>query len=444
MKYKESRFTYKVENEEGDLLLYNTLVGTKSLLKIKNTTKERYENELLPSAKEELHNILYSKGILVNKEDDEDNKLKLLYLKNIGSNILTLVILPTEQCNFRCKYCYETFENRRMDKKTQDAVIQYVRTNINRYSGLHVMWFGGEPLMAMDVIEYLSTNFMNICKRNKKRYTAHMTTNGYYFDSKKVHELTKYNIYSYQITIDGLEETHDQQRVLANGQGTFKVIFNNLRDIKQNCKSKYLDILIRTNVTKEIYDCIEEYVEMINEFFGDDKRFYLSIHQAGNWLDKTTSDFKENLIQESMFRSLYSRLLKKNIIIKNLACNELEPGGVVCYSGQKNTMVITAKGDIHRCTLLFENKELNIGQIEDERLHIEEYKMAEWIGDNSYCKDKETCFYAPCCLGDHCPATRMGLIDCDKELYKCPYTKDSVDLVIKMLDKAKKIHEICV
>ena len=93
---------------------------------------------------------------------------KLMDIVNYSK--LYLVIMPTEQCNFRCEYCYETHEKGKMSKKTQDALIRYVQKNIYRYTGLNVGWFGGEPLEALDVIEYLSQNFMKICKVAKKPY----------------------------------------------------------------------------------------------------------------------------------------------------------------------------------------------------------------------------------------------------------------------------------
>ena len=37
-------------------------------------------------------------------------------LRHFRSNYLNLIILPTEACNFRCTYCYETFENKKMPR----------------------------------------------------------------------------------------------------------------------------------------------------------------------------------------------------------------------------------------------------------------------------------------------------------------------------------------
>ena len=62
---------------------------------------------------------------------------------------MSLVIMPTEKCNFKCKYCYETFRKGKMSPAVQDAIINYVKKNIRNHTELAVIWFGGEPLEAL-------------------------------------------------------------------------------------------------------------------------------------------------------------------------------------------------------------------------------------------------------------------------------------------------------
>lgn len=62
-----------------------------------------------------------------------------------------------------------------MTKEIQNSIIKYVQKNILNYVGLSVVWFGGEPLLALDVVEYLSENFIKICKAGKRTYVSGMT-----------------------------------------------------------------------------------------------------------------------------------------------------------------------------------------------------------------------------------------------------------------------------
>ena len=66
---------------------------------------------------------------------------------------LGLIIMPTEKCNYRCVYCYEDFEQGRMADSVSDGIVRLVASRAPLLDQLTISWFGGEPLLAMAVIE---------------------------------------------------------------------------------------------------------------------------------------------------------------------------------------------------------------------------------------------------------------------------------------------------
>ena len=60
-----------------------------------------------------------------------------------------------------------------------------------------------------------------MCRAAKRKYTSSMTTNGYNLTLENFRKLYNLNVYAYQITIDGIRSTHDDLRILKNGEGTF-------------------------------------------------------------------------------------------------------------------------------------------------------------------------------------------------------------------------------
>src|SRR4051794_12669234 len=84
-------------------------------------------------------------------------------LSQLNPDSYELILYPTEQCNFRCSYCYEDFEIGRMS----DDVIAGVKALISKISGrvksLHLSWFGGEPLLAKGVIQEISEHALRCC-----------------------------------------------------------------------------------------------------------------------------------------------------------------------------------------------------------------------------------------------------------------------------------------
>lgn len=223
---------------------------------------------------------LYENGIMVDYELDEILEMEQKEEEAQFGNCLRLLLLPTEQCNFRCVYCYEKFERGRMSEMTQDAIIKYIEENIHKYRGLTVSWFGGEPMEAIDIIENLSVRMIDICKKNKKAYSAGITTNGYNLTLENLKKLKKLHVTEYQVTIDGLARVHDTQRVKRDGTPTFNVIINNLLEIKNHVKSSAITIVLRTNISKVMLEYMDEFCQMLNHYFVSDKRFKF----FGRWL----------------------------------------------------------------------------------------------------------------------------------------------------------------
>ena len=152
---RPSKYNHICFNDDGELLIAN--MYSNKMCKVSQDNAE-YATEILRkeyiSEEDDLILKMQKAGVLIDSEEDEDIRLKGSYLEEQSKPILLLTILPTEQCNFRCVYCPEEFSRGKMSEEVQKAIIRYVRQNINAYTGLRVSWFGGEPLLAMDVIAH--------------------------------------------------------------------------------------------------------------------------------------------------------------------------------------------------------------------------------------------------------------------------------------------------
>lgn len=432
--YKISKFTYTCENVNRELLMYNTYEGTKSFSKIKNKQSKKYfETGAIDKLSNNTLNELLKSGIIIKENVDECKKLYDQYLSVINQKSLTLTINPTEYCNFRCKYCYETFINGQMTIENQDNVIKYVRENIHNYSQLYVSWFGGEPLLGMECIQRLSEEFIKICKFYKKKYSASIITNGYLLNIKNFNKLLESKVKRYQITLDGVKSIHDKQRITYDGQPTFDIIMKNLKEIKKSSRKDF-SVNIRTNVTNEIFNNFEEYIENVSYFCENDNRFFVSVFKVGDWLNKVKDEIKLVLIDDiSIMRDIYIKILKSNKKI-NIHRNFLDPGGAACYAGKKNNFLICSDGSVHKCTVNFGNTQSIVGKIVNGSLLLNDNYFSMII-NSSNCKNYLKCFYAPLCLGDPCPLKERGKSN-------CPYNKENLDIILQIEDKYKEFRII--
>lgn len=68
-----------------------------------------------------------------------------------------ITFIVTEDCNLRCKYCYQVHKNnkRRMNINTAKKAVDYFLDNADFFSAKAVIWdfIGGEPLLEMDLID---------------------------------------------------------------------------------------------------------------------------------------------------------------------------------------------------------------------------------------------------------------------------------------------------
>ena len=175
---------------------------------------------------------------------------------------VSLTLCPTMHCNFDCPYCFERHRPGKMSPAVQDDVMALARRMLDVSGGknLGITWFGGEPLLAADVIEHLSERLMALAKEKGAGYSAGIITNGYLLSQKNIDMLARCQIRSCQITIDGLGAAHDATRHLANGGPTFDRIAGNLR----NGKIPF-PVHIRQNVQEDNVDAIPEVEKFVRE-----------------------------------------------------------------------------------------------------------------------------------------------------------------------------------
>ncbi len=431
--YKVSKFTYCFENKKGELLLYNSYAGVRSFCKLPNNTFKKIflENEP-PIFSDEITTELLNHGIIVKQNIDENQRLFAQFVEKINSSELCLTINVTEQCNFRCKYCYESHEQGEMSKEVQDNIIKFVRENIQNYSALHIGWFGGEPLLAKKIIFSLSEKLINICKFYKRPYTASITTNGYLLTPDTVQNLLKYKVKYYQVTLDGAPNIHNKYRITCDGKNTYNQIINNLRNMKKLNRKDFI-VNLRSNITEESFLTFDDYLKDIEFLCEDDERFYMTVFKVGDWLGNAQEEVKCSLIQqEDGLRRIYQHILDSDRKI-NLGTLFLNPGSGACYAGKLNKYLIRSNGNVHQCTVTFEKNNTQVGKIEKGKLILNDIHDAMLINP-AFCSSYLDCKSAPICMGRPCPAK--------KDNKNCLTYNKYLDIMLQIFDKMNWFHLI--
>ena len=118
-----------------------------------------------------------------------------------------------------------------MTPEVQEDVVALTRRmmEVNNARSLNVTWFGGEPLLAPEIIESLSGKLIALAEEHHASYDAGIITNGYLLTPENIRILEAAQVSSAQITLDGIGAAHDATRHLADGGQSFERIAANLR-----------------------------------------------------------------------------------------------------------------------------------------------------------------------------------------------------------------------
>lgn len=434
--YKVSMFCIYRKYRDKDILLYNSLKGINSVRIVKDGI--HLMKYLDKNQEYEWHNNvefmwLVNNGYLIKSNIDEKairETRKAQYLEN---NRLYLTIHLTRDCNFRCVYCSNSFAKESISEATQQGLLNFIRKNIHHYSGICVSWFGGEPLLAIEVIETMTEKIIEVCRKMKKPYFADITTNGYLLSDSNVLRLVNCKVREICITVDGTKDIHNKMRKMKNGEDTYDVIMDNLLSITKS-KQKYpIKVVIRINLTKKSLYEFQYYYGELNKIFGKDKRFSLYIKLVKDWGGKGIEIIEGELITDSNRMFLYKQYASCLKNLKISGCFEqLEFGGMTCLAARRHSLVVYTDGMVGKC----ERKEAinSIGKVTDKGIVYDDEIREMWNGV-AYRLEKrcDCCELSTLCFGGTCSR--------DKILGKHDLCESKFEEVYNLLDLYVLLNE---
>ncbi|MET9293179.1 radical SAM protein [Streptomyces sp. NPDC003077] len=297
-------------------------------------------------------------------------------LRIVDPQEMHLILLPTEQCNFRCTYCYEQFPVARM----RPTVIRGVKALMARRAGalrfLELGWFGGEPLLAKPVVLDVSAYAQELARRNPGLvYAGSMTTNAYLLTEPVARELVAVGVRSFHISLDGPEDVHDQSRLRINGQGSFRRIWTNLQAIADS--DLECSVILRIHYSPETYLRLDPLIDQINDAFGDDTRFsvyFKDIERLGGEGDDAIRLFSEDANHD------IQAALNSKLRMTDRVYSEARNGVYICYASRANSLIVRHDGSLGKCTVALYDERNTVGKIsEDGSLVIDHDRFRPWL-----------------------------------------------------------------
>lgn len=294
---------------------------------------------------------------------------------DIGDNYnpsYDVVVLPIAgMCNLNCPYCFAQtdggFNFPNYTKKDVEKVISYVmdsRANTNAKTTSFV-FFGGEPLLKFDIIEYTVSYINNNYPNQHVEYS--ITTNGTIVDDN-ILSFFKKNNFLVLLSLDGPDNEFNLRKY-HDGSKSIYTVLNNIELYKKSgIPIELRATLINTNPyivdTFNFFENLQCPFSIVFAYQSENKS-----HQNLSLYDEITLQsikkqlwdlleyYKEKIDKKD---TIYTKIIKdtKNIFDFRIGHN------ISCSSG-RNYFTITADGNIYSCAHLMNIPRYRMGTISE-------------------------------------------------------------------------------
>ena len=308
-------------------------------------------------------------------------------------------------CNLACRYCFAEegeYHGRRalMSLEVGKKALDFLIENSGNRRNLEVDFFGGEPLMNLDVVKELVRYGREKEKEFNKNFRFTLTTNGVLLDDE-VMEFVNKEMSNVVMSLDGRKEINDKMRPFRNGKGSYDLIVPKFQKLAES--RNQTNYYIRGTFTRNNLDFSKDVIEYADLGFTQ-----MSIEPVVADPDEEYALREEDIPQ---ILEEYDKLAKEYIKRKKEGRGfnffhfmiDLQQGPCVykrmsgCGSGTEY-LAVTPWGDLYPCHQFVGQEEFLLGNVFDGITNTEvrdEFKLC-----NVYAKEKcKECFAKFYCSG---------------------------------------------
>ena len=370
---------------------------------------------------------LEEKGKLYTPDTYEDMAFDF---KNRNTVIKALCLHVAHTCNLNCEYCFASQgkyhgERALMSLETGKRALDFLIENSGTRRNLEVDFFGGEPLMNLEVVKELVAYAREIEKIHNKNFRFTLTTNGILIDDDVIDFCNK-EMSNVVLSLDGRKEVHDRLRKDYQGRGSYDIIVPKFQEFvrRRGDKSYY----IRGTFTHANTDFTNDIFHMADLGFKE-----LSMEPVVCAPDDKSALTKEDLpVLFEQYEILAKEMLKRQkegngftfyhymLDLTHGPCIYKRISG--CGSGTEY-MAVTPSGELYPCHQFVGDKKYLLGNIYDGVTNKEiqnEFKLC-----NAYArKECADCWAKLYCSGGcaansyHASGKITGIYEYGCELFK--------------------------
>jgi len=403
---------YPCPDQPGMNLVYSTLRS--SVVLLPDDLLEAARTNTLPGEERE---TLTQLGILIPERSAEQEQLRTIFdTPRPGTPFSAIVVLNLD-CNLACPYCYEdSYRGQHyMSAATAALLVATIRRErIDRGQPVRLTFYGGEPLLSLDLIRAIATPLQAAAREQGVPFSFALVTNGTLLNRACAEELIALGLSGAKITIDGPAELHNRSRPYVSGNGSYDAIVRNVREIFDR-----VPLQLGGNFTRDNY---RDFPLMLDDLLARGVEpahvgtvlFAPVVPKAG---ERGLTDFNTGcsctyepwLMEAGVW--LREETLKRGFPAP-------KPKISVCMVELEHELVINYDGSFFKCPAFMAYPELRIGSLtEGVADYHKSHNLDLWKTEGCL-----ACAYLPICFGGCRQLTLLGNgtingVDCRREYY---------------------------
>lgn len=346
-------------------------------------------------------------GFLVPRHLNEYDYIRTRYTISRMRAPVRFVIAPTLDCNLKCFYCFEGKSKGTMAAGVQEALVSFAASRIQerRAGGLTVEWYGGEPLLALDVVVRLSAKFQSICREVGEGYKAAMVTNGTLLSGDAVGQLSEVGIRSFHVTLDGTAEVHDARRAPPASAGgvagaDFERVVENIEAASARAR-----VNVRLNVGRSNRHAVGAFLGFVGERKWAERG--IEVYPAPIFgTSVPCMGYPEEALPEEDFDTVLDEFCAAGSGGAGAGLADIvgfpPSRHYACEALAYNSFAVSPGGSLFKCPLEIDDESKAVGNV-TRPLDLYDTNLLKWLSfdpfDASGCRE---CVFLPLCFGG-CP-----------------------------------------
>ncbi len=392
--WKTGRYMVHVFQEKGDWYVYdvnsNEVYGAREIgaRALQSTARDRdslvselsgdYTPEEVDSALAEIDEAKEQQGIFKEWSIEWRGRCPICSDPEKYENKMEqLVIETTTDCNLRCVYCpftYQEGENIRQHNNEHviTKAVNYFIDHSEESRLRAISLYGGEPFLNLDAIRTVSRIVEERGLKEKIRIV--IDTNATLLTDENIEFVAEYGA-NLQVSLDGPEYIHDENRVFAGGKGTHRAVINNVNKLAERLpdfrhkvsfavtiappfmisevdsyfRSLFKNLGVEGYLTMSVnFAEINHVNELYTEKYGDYKAIYRDEYRRAteHYISMCEKGRHDDL--GPIYRSLFDKRLHA-IYIRSSAPIPREMGMNACCAPGVRKLYVTANGKYMPC-----------------------------------------------------------------------------------------------